>query len=116
MAIKTITIQTSTRDIKTGAHITSGMEITGQTFTGTVGKLTREFIIHKDVMKTQKNYVLTDIKTGLRVGYLEATTKKAATVDLAKHALQALTEKYGTDRITQTFHNADLSAGLKPQI
>ncbi|NLQ17589.1 hypothetical protein HGG82_08095 [Marinomonas sp. M1K-6] len=116
MATKTITIQTFTKDQKTGVHTSNTTEITGQTFTSTVGTLTREFIIHKDIIKTQKQYVLSDTKTGNRVGYLEVTNKKAATVDLAKHVLQALTEKYGPDRLTQVFHNADLQAGLEPQI
>lgn len=116
MTVKTIAIQTFTKDIKTGAHINSVIEITGQTFTGTVGKLTREFIIHKDVMKTQKNYVLTDVKTGFRVGYLDATSKKSATKEMAINLLADLDIKYGPDRLIQVFNNADLSAGFKPQI
>ena len=116
MAIETITIKTFTKNTITGIQEEGTQEITGQVFEGSIGTLTRSFIIHKNINKKQKNYVLTDVKTTLRVGYLEATTKKAATVDLAKQALQALIEKHGIDRITQTFHNADLQAGLKPQI
>lgn len=116
MATKTITIPTFTKDPKTGSHIQDSAEIKGEAFTGTIGAMTREFIIHKDIIKTQKQYVLSDAKTGNRVGYLEATTKKAATKEAAHDLLAALVSKHGTERLIHIFHNADLAAGVKPQI
>ena len=116
MATKTITIPTFSRDLKTGAHTQDSVEINGEVFTGTIGAMTRDFIIHKDVNKTQKKYVLTDVKTGNRVGYLEATTKKAATPEAARDLLFILKEKHGAERLEQVFQNADLKACLEPQI
>ncbi|MDE8603931.1 hypothetical protein M3I01_013590 [Marinomonas sp. RSW2] len=115
-ANETITIPAINTDIKTGAKTAGTMEITGTVFYGMVGSLPRKFITHKDAYSHPKKYVLTDAKNGYRVGYLEATTKKTATPEAARDLLHALFEKYGKERLEHVFQNADLQAGLDPQI
>jgi hypothetical protein len=107
MAIETIIVPNSFYDPKTQTQIFEEIEITGETFTASIGKADRKFIIHKCKFN---GWVLTDVKTGAGMG--RQCKHKKMTINHATALINARTAIFGLEDLTEMFKNAETTGAL----
>lgn len=107
MAIETIIVPHSFYDPRTLDFVFEKIEVTGETFTTSIGETDRKFIIHKCKFN---GWVLTDVKTGAGMGrqckFNKMTVKHATALINARAAI------FGLEDLTEMLKNAETTGAL----